>query len=306
VDAVFTKLTVRANVEFGLAAKGVSRAQRRALVESFTAKLDLSALLERPGAGLHMSEMQRVAMARVLITKPALLLLDEPMSNLDADMRAALRGELKALQKAYSQTVFYVTQIKSKRYRCRIGSRSCATEGCCKWEARTRFTTARRAVSSPSSSVNHRSMSFPVRWSALHRNCSCGRRHFIARSTAVNHSTSRQGPARLRLAAGARRVVYRAVRPDRERSPSEMPRAPHMARRLETGDDAILCSRRRSLTGVFRSRSRQMLHQRDTLDSDHGETLAEPRLATASRPQRAGRNFTLWSGKRGASRPNQR
>jgi len=56
-----------------------------------------------------MSEMQRVALARVLVTEPQILLLDEPMSNLDASLRYALRSELKRIQQALGQTVLYVT-----------------------------------------------------------------------------------------------------------------------------------------------------------------------------------------------------
>lgn len=107
--AVFTALTVRENLAFGLAVKGVSRAARKEVVRSFAAKLDLLPLLDKRGGALNMSEMQRVAMARVLITEPSLLLLDEPMSNLDAAIRGSLRGELKQLQKAHQQTVLYVT-----------------------------------------------------------------------------------------------------------------------------------------------------------------------------------------------------
>ena len=63
----------------------------------------------RRGGSLNMSEMQRVALARVLITNPELLLLDEPMSNLDAEIRASLRGELKRIQQDLRQSVLYVT-----------------------------------------------------------------------------------------------------------------------------------------------------------------------------------------------------
>ncbi|MGE0241916.1 MAG: ABC transporter ATP-binding protein, partial [Parvibaculaceae bacterium] len=98
-----------ANLAFGLEAQGIARAEREARIARIAAKLDLDALLDRRGAGLNMSEMQRVAIARVLVTEPRLLLLDEPMSNLDAALRASLRGELKQIQRGLGQTVLYVT-----------------------------------------------------------------------------------------------------------------------------------------------------------------------------------------------------
>lgn len=107
--AVFSRLTVRSNLAFGLEAQGVARAERQARIAGIVAKLDLETLLDRRGASLNMSEMQRVAIARVLVTEPRLLLLDEPMSNLDAALRASLRGELKQIQRGLGQTVLYVT-----------------------------------------------------------------------------------------------------------------------------------------------------------------------------------------------------
>jgi len=107
--AVFTSLSVEANLAFGLEAKGVRRAERKRRVKELAEQLDLTSLLKRRGATLNMSEMQRVALARVLIVEPSLLLLDEPMSNLDASVRANLRGELRQMQRAHGQTVFYVT-----------------------------------------------------------------------------------------------------------------------------------------------------------------------------------------------------
>jgi ABC-type sugar transport system ATPase subunit len=107
--AVFNRLTVRANLAFGLEARRVPRAERRRLIEAMAARLELASVLERRGDRLNMSEMQRVALARVLLTEPRLVLLDEPMSNLDAALRASLRGELKQIQRGLRQTVLYVT-----------------------------------------------------------------------------------------------------------------------------------------------------------------------------------------------------
>jgi ABC-type sugar transport system ATPase subunit len=107
--AVFARMTVRRNLEFGLRARRMARPERDRRVAELAERLSLAELLERPGDRLNVSEMQRVALARALVTEPALLLLDEPMSNLDASLRARLRTELKLLQRRSGQTVLYVT-----------------------------------------------------------------------------------------------------------------------------------------------------------------------------------------------------
>jgi multiple sugar transport system ATP-binding protein len=112
--AVFSSLTVRANLAFGLEVKGLRRGGRRRAVAALARQFDLVDLLDRRGGSLNMSEMQRVALARTLATEPQLLLLDEPMSNLDADTRARLRGELRQLQRALGQTVLYVTHDQAE------------------------------------------------------------------------------------------------------------------------------------------------------------------------------------------------
>jgi len=107
--AIFTRLSVRKNLYFGLQAQRVPHGERAERVDQVVKKLNLSELLDTRGSDLNMSEMQRVALARVLVTQPALLLLDEPMSNLDAALRESLRRELREIQKALNQTVLYVT-----------------------------------------------------------------------------------------------------------------------------------------------------------------------------------------------------
>ncbi len=112
--AIFTKLSVKKNLHFGLEAQKIRRAERDLIVDEFVEKLDISGILNARGGDLNMSEMQRVALARVLVTKAELLLLDEPMSNLDAALRTSLRTELKNIQQELQQTVLYVTHDQTE------------------------------------------------------------------------------------------------------------------------------------------------------------------------------------------------
>jgi multiple sugar transport system ATP-binding protein len=107
--ALFSHMSVRKNLEFGLDAARLPAGERRSRFDVVVDRLDLAALLEQRPATLNMSEMQRVALGRALAPGPSLILLDEPMSNLDADLRARLRGELKQIQRSFGQTVLYVT-----------------------------------------------------------------------------------------------------------------------------------------------------------------------------------------------------
>jgi len=122
--AVFSRMTVRQNLEFGLEMRSVPRRERRKIIGEFAERLSLDKFLDRKGDALNLSEMQRVALARALVTKPSLLLLDEPMSNLDASIRSRLRSELKLIQREFGQTVLYVThdQIEAMSMADRIAA----------------------------------------------------------------------------------------------------------------------------------------------------------------------------------------
>ena len=112
--AVFSRMTVRRNLEFGLEMRSISGRERRGIVAEFAERLALDKLLDRKGDALNLSEMQRVALARALVTKPSLLLLDEPMSNLDASVRSRLRSELKLIQREFCQTVSTSPMTRSR------------------------------------------------------------------------------------------------------------------------------------------------------------------------------------------------
>ncbi|MDR6952531.1 ABC-type Fe3+/spermidine/putrescine transport system ATPase subunit [Ancylobacter sp. 3268] len=107
--AVWPHKTVTDNVAYGLEVAGRSRAQIKAEVGAVLELVQLGGLAGRFPAELSGGQQQRVALARALATKPSLLLLDEPLSNLDATLREEMRFELRGLQKNLGITTLYVT-----------------------------------------------------------------------------------------------------------------------------------------------------------------------------------------------------
>lgn len=105
--AIFTHMTVRQNLGYGLRMTRAADAARR--TEAMADLLGLTGLLDRPAAGLSVNILQRLAIGRSAVMEPAIFLLDEPLSNVDAAFRAVMRTELKALQRQFRQTMVYVT-----------------------------------------------------------------------------------------------------------------------------------------------------------------------------------------------------
>jgi len=107
--ALFPHLNAAENIGFGLEAREVPRSERRARVAHAARAVGCAHLLERRPAELSGGERQRVALARALVRDPDVFLLDEPLSNLDAQLRAEMRAELKELQRRVGATMVYVT-----------------------------------------------------------------------------------------------------------------------------------------------------------------------------------------------------
>jgi ABC-type Fe3+/spermidine/putrescine transport system ATPase subunit len=105
--ALFPHLTVRENVEFGLRRRGAADAAERA--RSAIELVRLSGKEERRPADLSGGERQRAALARSLVVEPDVLLLDEPLSALDPNLRKQMRSELKSLQRRVGITFLFVT-----------------------------------------------------------------------------------------------------------------------------------------------------------------------------------------------------
>jgi multiple sugar transport system ATP-binding protein len=107
--AIFPHMYPYDNIAFGLRMAGMSRATIEEEVSKVAEMLSLGEILHRPVSGLNVGELQRVAIARTLVTKPEILLLDEPLSNLEPFLRARMRTELKRLVRELKQTAIYVT-----------------------------------------------------------------------------------------------------------------------------------------------------------------------------------------------------
>ena len=108
--ALFPTMTVHDNIAFGLKIKKLKKDEIEKKVSEIARKVDLSdEQLKKAVSQLSGGQQQRVAIARALVTEPAIICMDEPLSNLDAKLRVQLRNELKKMQKEFGITTIYVT-----------------------------------------------------------------------------------------------------------------------------------------------------------------------------------------------------
>lgn len=112
--ALFPHMTLIDNVAFGLKMRGVGKTERRKQAEEMLAKVGLADQVNRYPAQLSGGQRQRVALARALITQPAVLLLDEPLSALDRFVRIRMRGELRRIQQQLGLTFVHVTHSQEE------------------------------------------------------------------------------------------------------------------------------------------------------------------------------------------------
>jgi putative spermidine/putrescine transport system ATP-binding protein len=112
--ALFPNMTVADNIGYGLKIRGVGREERAARVAELVALTNITGLENRRISQLSGGQRQRVALARAVAIRPGVLLLDEPLTALDAALRDRLRGELNRLLRALGITTIYVTHDQSE------------------------------------------------------------------------------------------------------------------------------------------------------------------------------------------------
>jgi len=114
--ALFPHMSLGENVGYGLKMLGVSRSETKARVKEALAMVDLEGYEDRFVDQISGGQQQRVALARALILKPKVLLFDEPLSNLDANLRRSMRDKIRELQKQFDITSLYVTHDQSEAF----------------------------------------------------------------------------------------------------------------------------------------------------------------------------------------------
>jgi multiple sugar transport system ATP-binding protein len=107
-------MSVSDNLSYPLRVRGMGKRERAAAAARVAETLEIEHLLKRRPRQLSGGQRQRIALARAIVREPAAFLMDEPLSNLDAKLRASMRGEIKRLQKRLGTTTLYVTHDQAE------------------------------------------------------------------------------------------------------------------------------------------------------------------------------------------------
>lgn len=114
--ALFPHMSLGENIGYGLKMMGLSKAEIKERVEEALTLVDLEGFADRYVDQISGGQQQRVALARALVLKPKVLLFDEPLSNLDANLRRTMREKIRELQKQFNITSLYVTHDQSEAF----------------------------------------------------------------------------------------------------------------------------------------------------------------------------------------------
>ncbi|HSR97311.1 MAG TPA: ABC transporter ATP-binding protein [Kofleriaceae bacterium] len=112
--ALFPHMTVRKNVQFGLVMRGVPAAERDKRTERALALVQLEGHEDKLPGQMSGGQQQRVAIARAIVVEPRLVLMDEPLSNLDAKLRLEMRAEIRRIHRELGRTTIYVTHVQDE------------------------------------------------------------------------------------------------------------------------------------------------------------------------------------------------
>ncbi|WP_286303174.1 ABC transporter ATP-binding protein [Microbacterium suwonense] len=200
--ALWPHLSIENNVDFGLRLRKVPRAEREKRTADVMDKLGISKYRKRYPSELSGGQQQRVALARMLAVNPDVLLLDEPLSNLDARLRLEMRAELKRIHKEFNTTIVFVTHDQWEAMTLATQIAVMSEGSCSSWALPMRSTRRRPTGSSPSSSATRRSTSsnWPVRTVAAWRCGPCSTSASgSANCTASDRSASVRKPSRSRV-----------------------------------------------------------------------------------------------------------
>ena len=112
--AIYPTMTVKENIEFGLKNRKVPKEEREKLIKEYAAVVGLTDYLDRKPGTLSGGQRQRIALARAMVKKPKVFLMDEPLSNLDAKLRNQMRAEIIKLRSRINTTFIYVTHDQTE------------------------------------------------------------------------------------------------------------------------------------------------------------------------------------------------